>query len=449
MGLRRRLADLWQPWQPSHALVVVPLALIVAIAVLDVLAPSDVHLGPLLVVAPAVTASLAGPRLTAVIGALAVGTQTVIAALRGGFTTNHQVQITSLAVISLLLVVFCRERERRTRELARVRSVSEATQRVVLRPLPHRMGPLRIASLYLAAEDEAQIGGDLYAATRTRGSARLIIGDVRGKGLPAISDASVVMGAFREAAHRCATLLELVDTLEKSLCRHLFEHVEHVEHPGHAEYAEHPGHAEYAEHPGHAEYAEHPGHAEYAEHPGHSEHTEHSAPAGPREADHELNEHFVTALMLDIPDEDLLAQMTSCGHPPPLLLHGDRVTALDSRQPQPPLGMCDLPKTGVTVDAFTFEDDDTLLLYTDGVIEARAPDGSFYPLAERIGRWSCCSPESLLHHIRDDLVAHVGGRLRDDAAMVVIRRSPKLKPAHQLRKIIHLDGSAHEAEGTP
>jgi hypothetical protein len=40
----------------------------------------------------------------------------------------------------------------------------------------------------------------------------------------------------------------------------------------------------------------------------------------------------------------------------------------------------------------------------------------------------------------------VGGRLRDDAAMVVIRRSPKLKPGHQLRKIIHLDGLPHEAE---
>jgi serine phosphatase RsbU (regulator of sigma subunit) len=413
MGFRRRLADLWQPWQPSHALVAIPLALIVAIAILDVLAPSDVHLGPLLVVAPAITPSLAGPRLTAVIGALAVGAQTVIAALRGGFTTNHQVQITALAVISLLLVVFCRERERRTRELAKVRSVSEATQRVVLRPLPHRMGPLRIASLYLAAEDEAQIGGDLYAATRTTDSARLIIGDVRGKGLSAISDAAVVMGAFREAAHRCATLLELVDTLEKSVCRHLFEHAEHAERP---------------------------------EHPGYPGHPEHSAPAAPREADFELYEHFVTALVLDIPDEGPLAQLTSCGHPPPLLLHGDRVTSLDSHQPQPPLGMCDLPKTGVTVDAFTFEDDDTLLLYTDGVIEARAPDGSFYPLADRIGRWSCCSPESLLHHIREDLVAHVGGRLRDDAAMVVIRRSPKLNPGHQLRKIIHLDGLPHEAE---
>ncbi|MFT9472833.1 hypothetical protein [Streptomyces sp. 11-1-2] len=79
--------------------------------------------------------------------------------------------------------------------------MSEATRRVVLRPLPHRLGPLRVASLNMAAEDEAQIGGDLYAATRVEDSTRMIIGDVRGKGLTSISDASVLMGAFREAAH--------------------------------------------------------------------------------------------------------------------------------------------------------------------------------------------------------------------------------------------------------
>ncbi|MBT2390762.1 serine/threonine-protein phosphatase [Streptomyces sp. ISL-1] len=403
MGLRRRLADLWQPWQPSHALLVIPLAFIVAITLVDVLAPPYIHLGPLLVAAPAITASFAGPWLTGLVGALAVAAQAIIATLRDRdelFSANHQVQIAALAVISVLLVYFCRTRERRVRELDQVRSVSEATQRVVLRPLPHRMGPLRIASLYLAAEDEAQIGGDLYAATRTTNGARLIIGDVRGKGLSSISDASVLMGAFREAAYRCATLLELAATLEDSICRHLAEHVEHP----------------------------------------------------PRSEADEVHEHFITAVMLDIPDEDPLTEMTICGHPPPLLLHKDSVSVLHSH-PQPPLGICDLPRAGFTLDAFTFEDDDTLLLYTDGVIEARAPDGSFYPLVERVAQWTGSGPEALLHHIRDDLIAHVGGRLGDDAAMVVIQRSPKLKPAHQLKKIIHMDAFPHDtdtdADGAP
>ncbi|MCG0286698.1 PP2C family protein-serine/threonine phosphatase [Streptomyces sp. PSAA01] len=380
----------------------ISVALIVVITCVDLLAPAQIHLGPLLVVAPALTLSFAGPRVTALIGALAVAAQVVIAALRGGFTVNHQVQIAAIAVISLLIVVYSQEQRRRHRELARVRSVSEATQRVVLRPLPHRLGPLRVASLYMAAEDEAQIGGDLYAATRVEDCTRLIIGDVRGKGLTSISDASVLMGAFREAAHFSPGLVELADVLERSVCRHLAEHttIAHAERGGAAERLA---------------------------------------------AEAELREHFITALLVDIPDEGNVAYMTNCGHPPPLLLpERGGVTTLSATQPAPPLGMCELPRgssSSGTPDTFTFEDGDTLLLYTDGVIEARAPDGSFYPLAQRVGQWSGSGPEGLLHHLRRDLLDHVGGRLGDDAAMVVIRRSPALHPVQQLKRMVPVNGA--------
>lgn len=377
----------------------IPAGLIVVITFADLMAPTHIHLGPLLVVAPAITPSFAGPRTTGLIGALAVAAQVLIAVLRGGFTVNHQVQIAALAVLSLLITAYALEQRRRHRELARVRSVSEATQRVVLRPLPHRLGPLRVASLYLAAEDEAQIGGDLYAATRVKESTRLIIGDVRGKGLTSISDASVLMGAFREAAHLTPGLLELADVLEQSVCRHLAEHM-----------------------------ATSIGEGSGAEQPG---------------VDEELREHFITALLVDIPDEGTMTFMANCGHPPPLLLHkGGGVTTLYAPHPAPPLGMCEIPRSSDgpgTPDTLAFEDGDTLLLYTDGVIEARAPDGSFYPLAQRVGQWSGCGPEGLLNHLRRDLLAHVGGRLGDDAAMVVIQRSPTLHPVQQLKKIVPVD----------
>jgi len=252
------------------------------------------------------------------------------------------------------------------------------------------MGPLRIASAYRAADDEALIGGDLYAATRTGNGARLLIGDVRGKGMTAISDASVIMGSFRDAAHRADTLAELAASLEESMCRHLTEHAPHSE------------------------------------------------------AD-ELYEQFVTVLMLDIPDEDPVVQMLNCGHPPPLLLHEHHVTALYPCHTEPPLGMCDLPRTGLVVDPFTFEGEDTLLLYTDGIIEARSSDGSFYPLAERVAQWTDSGPEALLHHIRADLVTHVGGPLTDDAAAVAIQRSPRLVHGHQLRKTAHPTGPPDHA----
>lgn len=41
-----------------------------------------------------------------------------------------------------------------------------------------------------------------------------------------------------------------------------------------------------------------------------------------------------------------------------------------------------------TVDVFAFEAGDTLLLFTDGVIEARDRGGDFYPLAERAAQWT-------------------------------------------------------------
>ncbi|MEU0968659.1 PP2C family protein-serine/threonine phosphatase [Streptomyces sp. NPDC005917] len=365
-----------------------------AITLIDIWARDRIQLSPLLVAAPAITASFGGPGLVAVMGGLTVVCQVIIGMAHGDLGSwNHTVQVIALALLACLIVLYCRQRARRNRELERVRSVAEATQQVVLRPLPHRMGPLRIASCYLAAEDEAQIGGDLYAATRGEHCTRLLMGDVRGKGLTAISDASTLMGAFREAAHRYGSLVELIDALEGSICRHL------------------------------------------------AEYTVHST------AD-DLEEHFVTVLLLDIPDDSPVAQTINCGHPPPLLLRKGSVTALYPSATQPPLGMCTLPRGRWTTDVFTFDDDDALLLYTDGVIEARGPDRSFYPLAERVAQWTDLGPEALLHHIRDDVLTHVGGRLGDDAAMVVIQRLPTLSPVKYLKKVAHVGDNHHGTDAT-
>ncbi|MFE2301711.1 PP2C family protein-serine/threonine phosphatase [Streptomyces sp. NPDC059445] len=369
--------------QPSgRGLVAIPLALIVVITVVDIRSPTDVHLGPLLVIAPTLTASLAGPALTALVGVLAVAAQVVVAILHGGIgTTNHIAQLIALVVLSALVVFVCRVRERRAQELVRARSVAETAQRVLLRPPPRRIGPLRVAWLYLAADDDTQIGGDLFAVTRAvDASTRVIIGDVRGKGLAAIGEASVVLGAFREGAHRYATLPELTAALEVSVCRDLDEVAD---------------------------------------------------------TEHDPGEHFVTALVLDIPDDGRQVEMINCGHPPPLLLRDHQVSVLHARHPVPPLGMCELPASSHHTDPFTFEAGDFLLLYTDGVIEARSPEGAFYPLAERVAGFAASNPDVLLRQIHDDLVRHIGDQPGDDAAFLVIERTA----AHHLRLAHHpLDG---------
>ncbi|MFF3409260.1 PP2C family protein-serine/threonine phosphatase [Streptomyces sp. NPDC002742] len=380
--------------QPSgRGLVAIPLALIVVITVVDIRSPTDVHLGPLLVIAPTLTASLAGPVLTALVGALAVAAQVVIGILHGGLgTTNHIAQLIALVVLSALVVFVCHVRERRARELVRARSVAETAQRVLLRPPPRRIGPLRVAWLYLAAEDDTQIGGDLFAVTRAGGSStRVIIGDVRGKGLAAIGEASVLLGAFREGAHRYATLPELTAALEVSVCRDLDEVAD---------------------------------------------------------TEHDPGEHFITALVLDIPDDGTQGgEMINCGHPPPLLLRDRQVTVLHARHPVPPLGMCELPAASHRTDPFAFESGDFLLLYTDGVIEARSPEGTFYPLAERVATFPAAGPDTLLRLIHDDLVRHIGDQPGDDAAFLVIERTA----SHHLH-LPHrpLDGHHRlRAEGSP
>ncbi|MFI5557530.1 SpoIIE family protein phosphatase [Streptomyces sp. NPDC051738] len=76
------------------------------------------------------------------------------------------------------------------------------------------------------------------------------------------------------------------------------------------------------------------------------------------------------------------------------------------------------------METFAFEPGDIALLCTDGVIEARDRDGTFYPLVERVVSKSGKGPDALLAHLCKDLLRHVGGHLDDDAAMVAIERMP-------------------------
>ncbi|MGW5202264.1 PP2C family protein-serine/threonine phosphatase [Streptomyces spiralis] len=348
---------------------------IVAVPVADRFLPPDIHLAHLLVIPLALAAAFTDTRRTAFTALLALAALIVAGVERSMLSTeNVLVQMSSLVLFSAPLLIATRLRERHQRQLAMVRLVSEAAQSVLLRPLPRRAGAVSLASTYVAAETEARIGGDLYALVRVPGATLVIIGDARGKGLAAIGDIETVLGAFRFNVHRYSTLSGLAAALESDVRWDLGQ-----THRGDPD--EYPG------------------------------------------------ERFITAAVLEIPDDQPCARLISFGHMPPLLLDGRHVTPLEVSVPAPPLGLGALTETEHAPLTFPFAPGDRLVLYTDGVTEARDRRGSFYPLGERVTAWADQHPDALVRRIGADLRAHTGGPLADDMALIVLRRESGRVPA--------------------
>ncbi|MFB7290920.1 PP2C family protein-serine/threonine phosphatase [Actinacidiphila glaucinigra] len=259
------------------------------------------------------------------------------------------------------------------RRVAGARAVSDAVQQVLLRPLPSRIGGLDLASVYRACGGQARVGGDLYAVARADAATRVVIGDVRGRGLPSFLDVIAILGAFREWAPQPVTLAELSARLEESFLRYL---------------------------------AEADGHPSC-----------------------DADERFATLLVLEVPDGESVARMVNFGHPPPVRARSGEPAFLQGTS-CPPLGLSPLCDVRAHESAFELGPDDTLLLYTDGLIEARDSTGGCFPLLERAATWTwhderrCCEERlhDILGEILDDVVAHCGTLPADDLAMIALAR---------------------------
>jgi serine phosphatase RsbU (regulator of sigma subunit) len=107
--------------------------------------------------------------------------------------------------------------------LADVTRVAEAAQLAILAPPPDQIGPVALAARYVSAASEAQIGGDLYEVVARPGAVRLLIGDVRGKGLAAVRTATIVLGEFRAAAADLDDLAEAMKHIDRRLRPYLGE----------------------------------------------------------------------------------------------------------------------------------------------------------------------------------------------------------------------------------
>jgi serine phosphatase RsbU (regulator of sigma subunit) len=130
------------------------------------------------------------------------------------------------------------------------------------------------------------------------------------------------------------------------------------------------------------------------------------------------DEDFVTALLVDLTDPDRLT-LTSCGHPPALLVHRDGTAEHLEVLAGLPLGL----GGGFTSTTTTWSPGDRLLLYTDGLTEARDARGRFLPLLQLAPTLAAGTPEDALDRLLEAVRAHVPHReLGDDLAVVVLER---------------------------
>jgi hypothetical protein len=92
-----------------------------------------------------------------------------------------------------------------------------------------------------------------------------------------------------------------------------------------------------------------------------------------------------------------------------------------------PLGLGDLTADGPPpVLRAPLAPDETLLLVTDGVTEARDRGGVFYPLADDLAQAVArdprtADPDRLVAHVRDRTLRHCGGHLADDTTVFAVR----------------------------
>jgi phosphoserine phosphatase RsbU/P len=106
------------------------------------------------------------------------------------------------------------------RRLSQVRAVARVAQSALLREVPATVTAGRLASRYVSAAAEARVGGDLLEVVSEGGHPRWLIGDTRGKGLPAVRLAGVAMTSFRDACTQPGlSLPEIARVVDRSVAR--------------------------------------------------------------------------------------------------------------------------------------------------------------------------------------------------------------------------------------
>jgi serine phosphatase RsbU (regulator of sigma subunit) len=134
------------------------------------------------------------------------------------------------------------------------------------------------------------------------------------------------------------------------------------------------------------------------------------------------DESFATALLAELDLSSGQVRAIMAGHAAPLLLRQGRVVRGDTPEPTLPLGLGADP---ATVTEYALEPGDRLLLFTDGIVEARSEAGEFFGeqrLVELLSKEAAAgnaSPETVRRLVRA-VVEHQSRNLQDDATLLVV-----------------------------
>lgn len=149
---------------------------------------------------------------------------------------------------------------------------------------------------------------------------------------------------------------------------------------------------------------------------------------------------FTTAVLAELDTDTGLLSWVNAGHPEPLLLREGRLVKALHAEPAAPLGLgLNLAEAASTpggdadgggsrsfvVGVEHLQPGDRVLFFTDGVIEARSPDGDFFGVERLVGLLTrnlageLPTPETMRRVVRA-LLAHQQGQLTDDATLLLL-----------------------------
>jgi serine phosphatase RsbU (regulator of sigma subunit) len=125
---------------------------------------------------------------------------------------------------------------------------------------------------------------------------------------------------------------------------------------------------------------------------------------------------FASGILLQITGNHI--EVANCGHPDPILVNAGRLEWLTPSKRSRPFGLGPDPRTTTR----KFLGDDRLLVYTDGLIEARDANGQFFDTGTQVvAAFGASSLDDALDALLLQLRRHTGDALRDDVVLLALR----------------------------